>query len=126
MLYGSEIWEMREEDMCRFEHTEMRMVRWISNATLRDRTPSVKLRGHLGIEGIADVLHIGRLRWFGYVERIGDDNWVNRYMNVIVEGRAPRGRPRKIWQGVLCNDFRVMGFTRGTANDRVPWRAAIK
>jgi len=46
------------------------MVRWMSNATLRDRTPIAKLRGHFGIEGISEVLCIGRLRWFGYMERM--------------------------------------------------------
>jgi len=43
----------------------MRIVKWMSNATLRDRSPSAKLRGHLGIEDISEMLHTGRLRWFG-------------------------------------------------------------
>jgi len=34
----------------------MKMVRWMSNAILKERSPSVKLRGHLGIEGIGEVL----------------------------------------------------------------------
>jgi len=51
------------------------------------------------------VLHKGRLRWFEYVERMRDDNWVKRYMNVTMEGKAPRGRPRKTWQEALCNDL---------------------
>jgi len=50
VLYGSETWGMREGDIRRFEYTEMRMVRWMSNVTLRDRTPSAELRGRLGIE----------------------------------------------------------------------------
>jgi len=71
-----------KEDIPRFERTEMRMVRWMSNAILRDRTPSAELRRHLGIEGIVDVLCMGRLRWFRHVERMGDDNWVKRCMSV--------------------------------------------
>jgi len=46
----------------------------VSNTTLRDRTQSAELRGCLGIDGIADVFHTGKLRWFGHVERIGVDN----------------------------------------------------
>jgi len=117
---------MREEDVHRFEHTEMRMVRWMSNATLRDRTPGAELRGRLGIEGIIDVLCTWRVRWFGHVERMDDDNWVKRCMNVTVEGRASRGRPRKTWRKVLCNDLKIKGFNREDTNDHVAWRAAIK
>jgi len=61
-LYGSETWGVREEDIRRFERTEMIMVSWMSNATLKDRNPSVELRGYLGIEGIGEVLHTGRMR----------------------------------------------------------------
>jgi len=40
----------------------MTMMRWMSNVTLRDRSPGSDLRGLLGIEGIVDVLHMERLR----------------------------------------------------------------
>jgi len=38
----------------------MKMVKWMSNTTLRDRTPSVELRELLGIEDVSEVLHTGR------------------------------------------------------------------
>jgi len=69
------------------------------NSTLRDRTPSVELRSCFGIESIADVLHMGRLRMFGHMETC--------------------------WE-VLCNDFRVKGLNREAANDCAAWRGAIK
>jgi len=34
----------------------------MSNVTLRDKTPSAELKGHLGIEDIDEVLLTGRLR----------------------------------------------------------------
>jgi len=40
---------IKEEDIHRFEHMEMRMVRWMSNATLRNRTSN-------------EVLHTEKLR----------------------------------------------------------------
>jgi len=49
MLYGSEIWAAKEEDIHRLERIKMRMVRWMSNATLRDKTPSAELRNILGV-----------------------------------------------------------------------------
>jgi len=34
MLYGNETWAVKEEDIHRFKRTEMKMMRWRSNATL--------------------------------------------------------------------------------------------
>jgi len=51
MMYGSETWAVKEEDVCRFERTKIRMVNWISNTTLKNRTSIAELRGHFGIEG---------------------------------------------------------------------------
>jgi len=90
----------------------MRLIRWMSNVTLRDRTPSAELRGSLDIEGISEVLCTGRLRWLGYMERMGVDNWVKRCTNVIIDGRKPRGRLRKTWGEVLCNVLKIKGFNR--------------
>jgi len=38
---------------------------------------------------------MGRLRWLEQVERMGNDNWLKSCMIVTVEGRVPRGRPKK-------------------------------
>jgi len=47
-------------------------------------------------------------------------------MNVTVERGAFRGRPRKTWCKVLCNDLRIKVLNREDANDRASWGAAIK
>jgi len=41
---------------------------------VRGKTPSAELMGYLGIEGIGEVLCMGRLSWFEDVERMGVDN----------------------------------------------------
>jgi len=56
---------------------------------------------------------------------MGDDNWVKRYINVTVDGRALRGRP-KIWRGILHNYLRVKELNREAASNRIAWRVAIK
>jgi len=47
-------------------------------------------------------------------------------MNVIMEDRASKGRPRKTWRQVLCNDLRAKSLLRKDANDRIAWKGAIK
>jgi len=76
-------------------------------------------------DGSGDVLCTGRLRWFGHVERVEDDNWVKRCMNVTVESREYRISPRKTCE-VLCNDLRAKGLNKEDASECVAWRAAIK
>ena len=42
---------------------------------LKDRLPSKELRERLGIDDIALVLHLNRLRWYGHMLRKEDDGW---------------------------------------------------
>ena len=37
------------------------------------------------------------LRWFGHVERMDDERLLKKVMNVKVDGRSARGRPRFGW-----------------------------
>jgi len=60
--------------------------------------------------------------WRGW----GDYNWVKSCMNMTVESRVPRGRPRKTLREVLCNDLRVKGLNKEDANEHVAWRVTIK
>ena len=41
----------------------------------------------LGIDSIVDAVRRSRLRWFGHVERKGDEDWVKRCRNMEVDGR---------------------------------------
>ena len=51
------------------------MVRWMCGVKLKDRLPSKELRERLGIDDIALVLHLNRLRWYGHMLRKEDDGW---------------------------------------------------
>ena len=52
ILYGSETWPLKEEDIQRICRTDNMMVRWICGVTLRDRKSSKELRDRLGLEDI--------------------------------------------------------------------------
>src|SRR5437899_10601131 len=66
LVYGSETWTMKVNEMQRLVRTENSMVRWISGVTLKDRRPSEELRLGLGIEGVEEGVRRGRLRLFGH------------------------------------------------------------
>ena len=56
MRHGSETWPVRKENVVALQRAEMRMVRWMCGAKLKDRLPSKESRERLGIDDIALVL----------------------------------------------------------------------
>ena len=48
LIYGSETWPMKVDDMQRLERTERLMVRWMCSVSLKDRIPSKNLNSYLG------------------------------------------------------------------------------
>ena len=65
------------------------------------RITGEELRGRLGLEDIEVVMRRGRLRWFGHVERMEEDNWVKQVRGINVEGAVARGRPKKTCDEII-------------------------
>ena len=86
LVYGSETWAMKVEDMRRLEGIENWMMRWMCGVKLKDRVKIEELWRRLEIEGVSDVVRRGRLRWFGQVERKNVDDWVSGCRGLVVDG----------------------------------------
>ena len=57
---------------------------------------------------IEDVMGRGRLEWHGHIERKGDADYVKACTRLVVEGKAPVGRPKKTCQNTLSADMRLL------------------
>ncbi|XP_057312797.1 uncharacterized protein LOC130654265 [Hydractinia symbiolongicarpus] len=125
MLYGSETWAVKQEDLDRLERNDMRMVRWMCNASLRDKKSSDELRSRLSIRRIKDVIQVRRLNWLGYLERMEEDNWVRKCRDLIVPGAKPRGRPRKTWHEVIRTDLIERKLSLDLTQSRSDWKRVI-
>jgi len=66
------------------------------------------------------------LHWCGHVLRKDDDDWVKKCMVYEVEGSRPRGRPKKTWKEVVCEDSQARKLNKEDAMDRCKWRKVIK
>ena len=117
---------MNKEDTDRLERADRAMIRWICGVPFRDMVPSLKLSGRLGLKSIQEVMRDKRLRWFGHVERSGEDSWIRKCRDVKVEGTGKRGRPPMSWGEVLRKDLRERGISPSCVGDRDKWRAACK
>src|SRR5258708_2411399 len=125
LVYGSETWAMKVDDMQRLQRTENTMVRWMSGVTMKDRKTSAELRQGLGIESVDRVDSRGRLRWYGHVERKAADDWVSKCRNLEVDGNIRKGRGKKAWMECVATDMKVFGLKKEDAQDRSLWSSKI-
>ena len=122
LVYGSETWAIKAEDLARLRRAERMMVRRMCGVSLKDRKRSDELLNRLGIECVENKIQRGRLRWFGHVERKEENNWVKKCTRMNVIGVVNRGAPRKTWRSCVKRDMKAMGIKEEMAQDRCAWR----
>ena len=54
---------------------------------------------------IVRVIKLRRMRWTGYVARMGNRRGVYRVLVGKPEGKRPLGRPRRRWENNIMLDF---------------------
>ena len=75
------------------------------------------------------VVKSRRMRWAGYVARMGDDRGVHKVLVGKLEGKRPLGRPRRRWEDNIKMDLQEVGGGRGDWMElawvRDRWRALV-
>ena len=56
MLYGSETWSTKVEDIRKMQRSEMRMLRWMAGVSLSERKSNEYVRSMLAIDYITEVM----------------------------------------------------------------------
>ena len=56
MLYGSETWATKIEDIRKIQRSEMRMLRWMTGVSSSERRSNEYVRSMLAIDDIAEVM----------------------------------------------------------------------
>src|SRR6185295_20331220 len=94
--------------------------------TRLDRVTNVDVRRRLGVAPIQEKMREGRLRWFGHVMRSEVHSVAETAFNLRVDGRRPRGRPKKRWMDTLKEDMRAASVDPRDTADRAKWRRQCK
>ena len=125
MLYGTETASMKRTEEKKMDVAEMRMLRWMCGVTREDRIRNEYVRGSTKVVEISKKIQEGRLRWYGHLLRRDEDHVGRQIMEMEVEGRRRRGRPRKRWRDCIRDDLRLKGITEEEAQNRNHWRQLI-
>ena len=96
----------------------MRMLRRIKGVTLRDKLKSLDIRKELGVNSIQEKVREMRLRWYGHMQRMEENNEVRAVGDMRVSGSRPMGRPRGRWMDGVRRDMQELRITPEDAHDR--------
>jgi hypothetical protein len=58
---------------------------------------------------ITETVRLHRLRWFGHVQRMGENRIPKRELYMNLESTRPRNRPRNRWENEVRKDGRIVG-----------------
>ena len=87
---------------------------------------SVDIRKELGVNSIQEKVREMRLRWYGHMQRMEENNEVRAVVDMIVPGKRPKGRPRGRWVDCIRRDMQELRITLEDAQDRTFWKSRIQ
>ena len=130
VMYGSESWGKKVNERQKLYVFEMKCLRSMIGVSLLDRVRNEVVRVRTGVRReLAAKVDINILKWFGHVERMDNERLLIKVMNVKVDGRSARGRPRFGWMdGVksALNDRRIdMREASERVRNRNEWRMIV-
>ena len=127
MLYGSETWCLKEDDLSILRRTERAMVRSMCGVKLVDRRKTDDLMEMLGLEESAERLaKANGVRWYGHVLRKDEFHPLRNALDFKVNGRRGRGRPKKMWKNQMEEELRKAGLRKEDAPNRLRWRVGVR
>ena len=75
----------------------MRVLRRIESVGRADRVRNEDLRLRLGQVGILELTRRRQEKWLNKLERMQDDRITRKVFKGEINGKRPRGRPRRRW-----------------------------
>ena len=84
----------------------MRMLRWMCGVTKLDKIINEIIRGTTKVEEITKKVQERRLKWYGHVTRREEHYVGRRAMEMKVQGRRKRVRPKRRWLDKVKDDIK--------------------
>ena len=87
---------------------EMRILRMMMGITRKDRCRNDWVRR--GVADFGDKMAENRMRWYGHIMRMREEDEVRVVRAMRVEEKARRGRPLLMWDEVVRKDMKSRGL----------------
>lgn len=125
--YGSEVWQLKERTKRMLEATEMDFWRRSAGRSKLERIRNDRVREVMNVtHTITEDITINQLKWYGHVQRMGEERLPKQLLNWVPQGRRKRGRPRKSWREGIDSEMRERGLDDNLCLDRDEWRLGIR
>ena len=127
ILYGSEKWCLKENGKAILRRTERAMVRAMCGHKVVDRKAIEEQVDMLGLKETIDRLATANgVRWYGHVLRRDDNSVLRVALNLEVNGKRKRGRPKKTWKKQVEEETEEIGLKKEDALRRDKWREGVQ
>ena len=100
----------------------MRMLRWMCGVTKLDKIRNERIRVTTKVGEIAKKVQERRLKWYGHVMRRNEHYVGRRAVEMKVQGRRKRGRPKRRWLDRLKDGIKEKGLLADEVYDCATWR----
>ena len=100
----------------------MRMLRWMCGVTKLDNIRNERISGTAKVEEITNKVKERRLKRYGHVMRREEHYVARRAMEMKVQRRRKRGRPKRRWLDKVKDDIKEKGLSADDVYYRATWR----
>ena len=111
------------KDEKRMATTEMRLVRWALGVSQLEHRRNEEILEEARVKPIAMVMRRRRVEWFGHVKRRDETGNIRAVVEMKMEGKRPRGRPKLRWKDTVRRDLKAWNIR---ATDRERWKGLCK
>ena len=130
LTYGMESLPLQDKHLSKIQASEMKYLRRAVNKTRRDKVRNERIRREVEQESLEKIIEKRQLKWWGHVFRMNEDKKVKQILEVKVQGRRGKGRPRIMFEDRMEKIGRernkTINMMKRMMRNRQEWRRWIE